>query len=446
MKEECEFTDTDIMHKHKSQRFSTYQLHEELQQYYFRLMAQDITTRAEAIGLERRAHRITQLLQENGDEARDKTAHSKRLKRRLVRNERLRLRRSELNKLMFARSRKHTLRNGLKAWLEFFKWRTGVRRVYELGYEIQKQHSDLSGMERRKREAAVREMHDEVYEHPKAPAPLWKAFGYGDVAGGVRANLPVQPPTPAGVAASNQAGTPKSGSEGTKEVEAEQAGATEAAATATSGSGDGALDEEFTKDVQQPWGSPIKDPFSEPYFIQVGQQRVPGSAKPQPALPQGLSPSRTGNRLRMDRFNRMWQTDPDTGAKFSLANNQATASNFHAGIYRMACPSDCPGFKQTCMVHYRMRWSCCDSTDPSPSGGCSLKPHRPGPHPEFGETLERYQRVTDARDAVQQQRRKEVEDIREEVRLDTKSTVLGVQKKLTALRKVVAKYDRLKHQ
>eukprot|EP00753_Platysulcus_tardus_P008810 PLAT165.4.p2 GENE.PLAT165.4~~PLAT165.4.p2 ORF type:complete len:108 (+),score=54.93 PLAT165.4:101-424(+) len=54
------------------------------------------------------------------------------------------------------------------------------------------------------------------------------------------------------------------------------------------------------------------------------------------------------------------------------------ACYFHPGEYKMACPRSCKKFQKSCMVHFTMRWTCCDDTEKvdGPSG-CSMRWHVP---------------------------------------------------------------------
>lgn len=65
--------------------------------------------------------------------------------------------------------------------------------------------------------------------------------------------------------------------------------------------------------------------------------------------------------------------------EFAMAANHSRACPYHPGQYHLSCPSYCKEFTASCGAHYRYRWSCCDSTGPSPygEGGCATRAHEP---------------------------------------------------------------------
>lgn len=64
---------------------------------------------------------------------------------------------------------------------------------------------------------------------------------------------------------------------------------------------------------------------------------------------------------------------------FAMAANHRRACTYHPGQYHLSCPAYCKQFTASCGAHYRYRWSCCDSTEPSPygEGGCAARAHEP---------------------------------------------------------------------
>ena len=45
------------------------------------------------------------------------------------------------------------------------------------------------------------------------------------------------------------------------------------------------------------------------------------------------------------------------------------------GEYKVACPKSCQKFQQSCMMHYKDRWSCCDDLNSSCVNGCETRWH-----------------------------------------------------------------------
>merc|ERR1711871_1769037 len=83
------------------------------------------------------------------------------------------------------------------------------------------------------------------------------------------------------------------------------------------------------------------------------------------------------------------------GQTYTEAHDSAFACGYHPGVYRVACPRECPAHKDvkritaSCMGHRRKRWSCCDSVFEGKAvggaTGCKYRYHLPpSEEPRYG--------------------------------------------------------------
>lgn len=127
---------------------------------------------------------------------------------------------------------------------------------------------------------------------------------------------------------------------------------------------------------------------------------------------------------------------------FSARANHAQACSYHPGEYRLACPRTCRQFTASCSAHYRERWACCDTTDPSPFGvgGCAWRWHVPAEvHPELREQAERAAADARARAEEVEQAEREARGADLALRRRQHQRLLHIEKSLEAGRKVAAR-------
>jgi len=130
-----------------------------LHTHYFRIIAVIIASRAEVVALERSLMSLNSELQVNSEEERRKTNAMARLWQSHTRTQRMRLRRSELGKLIFGKSQRHVLEAVFTGWIKFWTWRLGVRAQYNLKYKLVKHEMDLNQASQRIEDAQRRKLH-----------------------------------------------------------------------------------------------------------------------------------------------------------------------------------------------------------------------------------------------------------------------------------------------
>jgi hypothetical protein len=86
----------------------------------------------------------------------------------------------------------------------------------------------------------------------------------------------------------------------------------------------------------------------------------------------------------LKRHQRRWLECRLCRTRFREGQNHARACQYHPGLYKLACPQNCPfhGKKPDsvkCLSHYRTRWSCCESLTEGEYGstGCDYRWHAP---------------------------------------------------------------------
>ena len=167
---DTEFMDTVVLH-HKPQRFKTKDLERKLHHYYFTGIVRDIATRAEAIAVERQTRVVSEQLTDNFVTARVKTAQLGRLKTKFNRSERMRLKRSALNLQLFPKNRRKVLRRVWDGWMVFLNWRRGVKKNYQVQFQVKQNELTLASKEKQRRHLVEQTMHGlSKRENPAAMA------------------------------------------------------------------------------------------------------------------------------------------------------------------------------------------------------------------------------------------------------------------------------------
>lgn len=135
MDEKTRFIDSDIIHGEK-QRFTTIEIYEKLNKEYFKLLVETLVTKAEVICKENKLMKINEILQSYSEEINEKKNKIQKIKFKLKRDEYMHLYRSELNKLIFGKSRKRLLKEIFNDWKEYKNWKLSVKNIYNLKHEI----------------------------------------------------------------------------------------------------------------------------------------------------------------------------------------------------------------------------------------------------------------------------------------------------------------------
>lgn len=152
VKLETEYMDTVVLHNRR-QRFKTSLLARRLHHYFFEALLDDIIVRAESIGIERKMRRNVEVLQSAKRSADSRVEQLAHIKKKFARKQKMLLRRSELGKTLFHRSRRHCLLRSFKGWWRFVEWRRSVRGNYTVQYDLHKQWRDLARLESERRKA-----------------------------------------------------------------------------------------------------------------------------------------------------------------------------------------------------------------------------------------------------------------------------------------------------
>jgi len=151
---ETDYMISDVMHD-CNQRFMTDKLHADLHTHYFYLLCSQMGNGAEIVSLERRLHRVMDQLQTQAKAIGDKEGALRRLEERWRRANWMRLRRSELCKLIFGKARRGALLKALRGWSDVATWQVSTRRMFETKVGVQQHRAALAAVERRPGEPAV---------------------------------------------------------------------------------------------------------------------------------------------------------------------------------------------------------------------------------------------------------------------------------------------------
>lgn len=135
MDEKTKYIDSAIIHG-EEQRFTTIEIYEKLNKEYFKLLVETVVTKAEVICKENHLMMINEKQQSNMDEMNCKIRQIQKIKFKLKRDEYMHLYRSELNKLIFGKSRKALLTRTFNDWKEYKNWKISVKDVYNLKHDL----------------------------------------------------------------------------------------------------------------------------------------------------------------------------------------------------------------------------------------------------------------------------------------------------------------------
>lgn len=118
--------------------------------------------------------RVAEVLQANAVEDAEKGRFTRRIRSKLRRFVALRTRRSELNRVIFAKSRARALRVAFDSWSTYYRWHFASEATLDAAYNVNKQLLDINRRERELREANERKAHGVARGAlpPKAPSLL----------------------------------------------------------------------------------------------------------------------------------------------------------------------------------------------------------------------------------------------------------------------------------
>ena len=125
------------------QRFFTPLLHQQLHEHYFRTLSMIIINRAELVATERRQMLLFELTRRNEAATLVRERDLQKTWRKRIRQDYMRLFRSELGKKIFGRSQRKILAEVFKGWVRYWSWHLGHKQAFELKYAVIKHGIDL---------------------------------------------------------------------------------------------------------------------------------------------------------------------------------------------------------------------------------------------------------------------------------------------------------------
>ena len=125
------------------QRFFTPLLHQQLHTHYFRTLSMIIINRSEIVATERRQMLLFELTRRNEAATAVRERDLQKTWRKRVRQDYMRLFRSELGKKIFGRSQRKVLAEVFKGWVRYWSWHRGHKEAFQLKYAVIKHGVDL---------------------------------------------------------------------------------------------------------------------------------------------------------------------------------------------------------------------------------------------------------------------------------------------------------------
>eukprot|EP00516_Mucochytrium_quahogii_P001515 CAMPEP_0203748760 /NCGR_PEP_ID=MMETSP0098-20131031/3562_1 /ASSEMBLY_ACC=CAM_ASM_000208 /TAXON_ID=96639 /ORGANISM=" , Strain NY0313808BC1" /LENGTH=2510 /DNA_ID=CAMNT_0050637627 /DNA_START=226 /DNA_END=7758 /DNA_ORIENTATION=- len=147
-----EFMNSDVMHD-CNQRFRTEQLHKELHQFFFHLLSCQIANGAEIVSLERKLRGVMLELELTVKEIKYKSRDRKTLKAQYKRRSLLKLKRSELGKVLFGKAQTRVLKRVFAGWYTVSKRQATTRSAFQIKLGIAKHSTDLHKLQEVKEES-----------------------------------------------------------------------------------------------------------------------------------------------------------------------------------------------------------------------------------------------------------------------------------------------------
>ena len=125
------------------QRFFTPLLHQQLHTHYFRTLTMIIINRSEIVATERRQMLLFEMTRRNEAATAVRERDLQKTWRKRIRQDYMRLFRSELGKKIFGRSQRKVLAEVFRGWVRYWSWHRGHKQAFELKYAVIKHGVDL---------------------------------------------------------------------------------------------------------------------------------------------------------------------------------------------------------------------------------------------------------------------------------------------------------------
>merc|ERR1712072_1111593 len=125
------------------QRFFTPLLHQQLHTHYFRTLSMIIINRSEIVATERRQMLLFEMTRRNEAATAVRERDLQKTWRKRIRQDYMRLFRSELGKKIFGRSQRKVLAEVFKGWVRYWYWHLGHKEAFQLKYAVIKHGVDL---------------------------------------------------------------------------------------------------------------------------------------------------------------------------------------------------------------------------------------------------------------------------------------------------------------
>ena len=393
------------------QRFFTPLLHQQLHTHYFRTLSMIIINRSEIVATERRQMLLFEITRRNEAATAVRERDLQKTWRKRIRQDYMRLFRSELGKKIFGRSQRKVLAEVFKGWVRYWSWHRGHKEAFELKYAVIKHGVDL------------RRLHPKILGM-KLPGRVPRDDDVPSLEGydkrvDAKPVLEIEPEPEPEPEVDPHADDPldspetRRKKENMREYLAEQAAdeekrkAKEAADEALYGPRFTEIMDGNRRIAKDREADRLKGGLSH----EVGGQPVecvPCSPRQVPDLvaqkAQSWKPAPENEGEKRLKFRKTFNERlrersiicKTCGQTYTEAHNSAFACGYHPGSYRVACPASCPAHKDVskitpaCMGHRRKRWSCCDSVFEGKAvggaTGCKYRYHLPpSEEPRYGD-------------------------------------------------------------